>query len=103
MKIGERVLTEREMEEKRIFEEQKRALEDRAARLRSMSMNVRANEGNNDHIEDIPAYVRKNMAIENPNASANNFYSDITVGRNNDGGPAGIQTANSFLNTRGID
>lgn len=103
MKIGERVLTEREIEEKRIFEEQKRALEDRAARLRSMSMNVRANEGNNDHIEDIPAYVRKNMAIENPNASANNFYSDITVGRNNDGGPAGIQTANAFLNTRGID
>jgi cell division protein FtsZ len=103
MKIGERFLTEEEMEEKRRFEEQKRALEDRAARLRSMSMNVKANEGTNDHIEDIPAYVRKSMSIENPNASASNFYSDITVGQNSQNGPAGIQTNNSFLNTRDVD
>lgn len=103
MKIGERFLTEDEIEEKRRFEEQKRALEDRASRLRSMSMNVRASESS-DHIEDIPAYVRKNMAIENPIVSGDNIYSDITVGNNgrNDG-PAGIQTANSFLNSRRPD
>ncbi|GAA4466659.1 hypothetical protein GCM10023093_21080 [Nemorincola caseinilytica] len=103
MKIGERFLTEDEIEEKKRFEEQKRALEDRAARLRSMSMNVRASE-TSDHIEDIPAYVRKNMSIENPTVSNNSIYSDITVGNNgrNDG-PAGIQTANSFLNSRRPD
>lgn len=103
MKIGERVLTDDEIEEKRRFEEQKRALEDRAARLRSMSMNVRGNESS-DHIEEIPAYVRKNMSIENPTVSGDSIYSDITVGRygQNDG-PAGIRTENSFLNSKRPD
>lgn len=102
MKIGERVLSDEEMEEKRRFEEQKRALEDRAARLRSMSMNIRGNESS-DHIEDIPAYVRKNMAIENPIVSGNSIYSDVTVGKYGDNGPAGIRTENTFLNGKKPD
>lgn len=102
MKIGERVLSEDEIEEKRRFEEQKRALEDRAARLRSMSMNIRGNESS-DHIEDIPAYVRKNMAIENPIVSSDSIYSDVTVGRYDDNGPAGIRTENTFLNSKRPD
>lgn len=102
MKIGERVLSEDEIEEKRRFEEQKRALEDRAARLRSMSMNIRGNESS-DHIEDIPAYVRKNMAIENPIVSSDSIYSDVTVGKYDDNGPAGIRTENTFLNSKRPD
>jgi cell division protein FtsZ len=102
MKIGERVLSEEEIEEKRRFEEQKRALEDRAARLRSMSMNIRGNESS-DHIEDIPAYVRKNMAIENPIVSGDSIYSDVTVGKYGDNGPAGIRTENTFLNSKRPD
>lgn len=102
MKIGERVLTEDEIEEKRRFEEQKRALEDRAARLRSMSMNIRGNESS-DHIEDIPAYVRKNMAIENPTVSGDSIYSDVTVGKYGENGPAGIRTENTFLNSKRPD
>ncbi len=103
MKIGEHVLTADEIEAKRVFEEQKRALEDRASRLRSMSMNVRGAESG-DHIEEIPAYVRKNMAIENPTVSDRSMFSDVTIGTNgrNDG-PAGLETRNSFLNSERPD
>ncbi len=104
MKIGERVLTEDEIEEKRRFEDQKKAFEDRAARLRSLSMNIRGNE-NGDEIESVPAYLRKNLNIENPPASSDSFYSGYTVGMNGqqDGGKAGIQTINTFLDGRKPD
>jgi cell division protein FtsZ len=103
MKIGERVLSEDEIEEKRRFEEQKRAFEDRASRLRSLSMNLRANE-NGDEIESVPAYMRKNMNIENPQASSDSFYSGYTVGMNGrQDGQAGIKTINTFLDGRKPD
>lgn len=98
MKIGERILSEEEIEEKRRFEEQKKAFEDRANRLRSLSMNIRGNDSG-DEIESVPAYMRKNMSIENPQASSDSFYSGYTVGMNKpqENGQAGIQTINTFL------
>lgn len=98
VKIGERTLTEDELEEKRRFEEQKRAFEDRAARLRSLSMNVRGNESVDD-MESVPAFVRKNMKIDNPQAaSTESFYSGYTVGFNEGEEEKGnISTINTFL------
>lgn len=103
MKIGERILTAEEIEEKRRFEEQKRAFEDRAARLRSLSMNIKSGDAG-DEIESVPAYMRKNMNIDTPPASNDTFYSGYTVGVNgqNDS-QAGIRTINTFLDGRKPD
>ncbi len=106
MKIGERILSEDEIEEKKRFEEQKKAFEDRAARLRSLSINIReGNESNDDDIESVPAYKRKNMNIENGVASSDTFYSGYTVGVNaNTENPKGfIQTINTFLDGKKPD
>ncbi|MES2702662.1 MAG: hypothetical protein V4649_08490 [Bacteroidota bacterium] len=58
-KIGERYLTEDELEEKRRFEEQKQALVDRAERLRQMGLKLKKDKESADEIENIPAYLRK--------------------------------------------
>jgi cell division protein FtsZ len=103
MKIGERVLSEDEIEEKRRFEEQKRAFEDRAARLRSLSMNIRGGNENGDEIESVPAYMRKNVNIENAPASSDSFYSGYTVGKTGTNDQVGINTINTFLDGRKPD
>ena len=105
VKIGSHVLTEFEIEEKRRFEEQKRSLEERAERLRRMSFNVKANESNDD-LENVPAYVRRNMNIDNSNvASSDTFYSGYSVGTNNqqNNSQASIQTINTFLDGKRPD
>jgi len=98
-RIGEHVLSAEEIEEKRRFEDQKRALEERAERLRKMSFNVKGTESS-DEMENVPAYVRRNMDVDNGLASASTFYSGYTVGmtepkQNNN--EASIQTLNTFL------
>lgn len=98
-RIGEHVLSAEEIEEKRRFEDQKRALEERAERLRKMSFNVKGTESS-DELENVPAYVRRNMDVDNGLASASTFYSGYTVGmtepkQNNN--EASIQTLNTFL------
>lgn len=97
--IGGRDLTQQEMEEKRRFEEQKRALEERAERLRRMSFDVKAGDSNDD-VENVPAYVRQNIKIDNNNvASADTFYSGYTVSdkdKDKDGN-SNIQSINTFL------
>ncbi len=105
MKIGERVLSADEIEERKRFEEQKRALEERAERLRRMSFNIKANESSDD-LESVPAYVRKNIAIDNNTvASADTFYSGYSVGVNNEqkNDQASIQTINTFLDGKKPD
>lgn len=105
MKIGERVLSVDEIEERKRFEEQKRALEERAERLRRMSFNIKANESSDD-LESVPAYVRKNIAIDNNTvASADTFYSGYSVGVNNEqkNDQASIQTINTFLDGKKPD
>ena len=103
MKIGERILSEDEIEEKRRFEEQKKALEDRAERLRRMSFNIKATDSN-DEMEAVPAYMRKNMKLDNQAASSDSFYSGYTVGMNDQqNNQAGIQTINTFLDGKKPD
>ncbi len=103
-KIGERVLSADEIEERRRFEEQKRALEERAERLRRMSFNVKGQDGSDD-MENVPAYVRRNVNIDNNSvASSDTFYSGYSVGveqqQNNRGS---IQTINTFLDGKKPD
>lgn len=104
-RIGEHTLTPDEIEEKRRFEEQKKSLEDRAERLRRMSFNIKANESSDD-LENVPAYVRRQMNIDNNGvASSDTFYSGYSVGvngqqQNNQGT---IQTINTFLDGKKPD
>jgi len=104
MKIGERVLSEDEIEEKRRFEEQKRSLEDRAERLRRMSFNIKGTESS-DEMEAVPAYMRKNMKLDNQVPSSDTYYSGYTVGMNDkqNDPKAGIQTINTFLDGKKPD
>lgn len=104
VKIGERILTAEEVEEKRRFEEQKKALEDRAERLRRMSFNIKGTESN-DEMEAVPAYMRKNMKLDNTVGSADSYYSGYTVGLNDnpDNPQAAIQTINTFLDGKKPD
>lgn len=92
IKRGERVLTADEIEEQRRFEEQKRSLEDRAERLRRMSFNIKGTEST-DEIESVPAYMRKNVQLDN-GTSSSTHYSGYTVGNDNRGN---INTINTFL------
>ncbi len=55
-KYADRALTDAEIEERKRFEDQKRALEERAARLRQMSFNLKADMS---EVENIPAYQRR--------------------------------------------
>ena len=104
MKIGERVLSQEELEEKRRFEEQKKLLEDRAERLRRMSFNIKGTESS-DEMEAVPAYMRKNTKLDNTAGSSNSYYSGYTVGVNDhDSNPqAAIQTINTFLDGKKPD
>ncbi len=92
VKIGERILSADELEEKRRFEEQKRALEDRAERLRRMSFNIKGSDST-DEMESVPAYMRKNVQLDN-SGSSSTHYSGYTVGGDNKGN---INTINTFL------
>jgi cell division protein FtsZ len=104
MKIGERVLTQDEIEEKRRFEEQKRSLEDRAERLRRMSFNIKGADSS-DEMEAVPAYMRKNLKLDNQVASSDAHYSGYTVGMNDpkNNSQASIQTINTFLDGKKPD
>lgn len=102
-KIGEHVLSADELEEKRRFEEQKRALEERAERLRRMSFNIKGAESNDD-LENVPAYVRQKVKMNNDVASSDKFYSGYSVGVNDQQNKqASIQTINTFLDGKKPD
>ncbi|WP_212002286.1 cell division protein FtsZ [Chitinophaga sp. HK235] len=85
------------------LEEQKRKQAERVAKLRSISFNVK-NMDNNAEIENIPAYLRRNVALENGAGSAEHFYSNYTVsgepGQNNH---PEINTINTFLDGKKPD
>ena len=104
-KIGEHVLSADELEEKRRFEEQKRALEERAERLRRLSFNIKGGEGTDD-LENVPAYMRRNVDLPNGGSSTDNSYlSGYSVGVNDgqQGKQASIQTINTFLDGKKPD
>ncbi len=92
-------LLEHEMEEKRLFEQQQRAFEERVERLRNMSNGFNKNN-NVDDIENVPAYMRKNMNMDHGVATNESYLSGYSVAPNNSNGPLNpspIQTINTFL------
>lgn len=102
VKRGERYLTSEEIEEQRRFEEQKRALEERADRLRRMSFNIQGNENANE-VENVPAYMRRQTNLDNTVNSSDNFLSGYSINADNDGKQANISTINTFLDGKKPD
>lgn len=103
---GSRQLTDMELEEKRNFEAQKKALEERAERLRKMSFNFNNPTGEKDSdMENVPAYVRQNIKMDKSVASSDMFLSGYSVGvnDNDEGQSAEIQTRNTFLHGKKPD
>lgn len=103
-RIGEHQLTREEIEERMRFEEQKRSLEERAERLRRMSFNIKGNE-NNEEMENVPAYMRQKVQLDNNVASSDTIYSGYSVGMNDrqNNGQAMLQTKNTFLDGKKPD
>lgn len=99
-----RPLTEMELEEKRQFEEQKRALEERAERLRRMSFNFR-NQDKADELERVPAYQRQQVSFDDTGNSSDNFLSGYYVegSRDGDSKQSNIRTINTFLDGKRPD
>jgi cell division protein FtsZ len=97
---GNRLLTDIELEAEANFELQKRALEERANKLRSMSFNV--NKADIDDSEDnIPAYQRRNISLETHPGSGEDTYSAVKVNGHSSDAP--INTLNTFLNGKNPD
>lgn len=67
--ITKRTITQEELEERERFEQLKLELEERAERLRRMSFNVTSNSAD-DEIQNVPAYVRKNIELDRHNVSS---------------------------------
>lgn len=101
VRIGERVLSPHEIEERERFEEQKRILEERAERLRRMSFNFHGN--NAEEIENVPAYMRRsNNAEEQIDESSKPFLSSYKVDEGANG-KGNISTINTFLDGKKPD
>jgi len=97
---GNRLLTDIELEAEANFELQKRALEERANKLRSMSFNV--NKADIDDSEDnIPAYQRRNISLETHPGSGEDTYSAVKVNGHSSDAP--INTLSTFLNGKNPD
>lgn len=104
-RIGDHVLSQDEIDERRRFEEQKRALEERAERLRRLSFNIKGSDGSDD-MENVPAYMRRNVELPQSGGSSDTSYlSGMSVGFNEgqQGKGAGIQTINTFLDGKKPD
>ncbi len=76
-------------------EELKRRAVDRIAKLRNLSFNVNAADPNNE-FESVPAYLRRNLELQNSIADIESFYSNYTV-KSDSNNKAEISTINTFL------
>ncbi|UYQ93469.1 cell division protein FtsZ [Chitinophaga horti] len=83
------------------LEEQKRKQAERIAKLRSISFNVKTMD-NNTEIENVPAYLRRNINLDNGAGSAEQFYSGYSVGDNGND-QVEINTINTFLDGKKPD
>ncbi len=101
VKRGDRFLSPDELEEQRRFEEQKRALEERAERLRRMSFNIQGNENPSD-IENIPAYMRNKGNLDDQVSSSDPYLSGYSVNADKNN-PGNISTINTFLDGKKPD
>lgn len=84
-------------------EDQKRRAAERIQKLRNLSFNLNSADPNNE-FETVPAYIRRNMELfgNNTLASVENFYSKITVDKN-DKDQSQISTINTFLDGKKPD
>ena len=98
---GAHLLTDMELELEVNFELQKRAFEERASKLRSMSFNVTKADINADEV-NIPAFMRQNQTLENHPTSSEDIYSNMNVTKE-EGGNANLSNLNSFLNGKNPD
>ncbi|HZH63792.1 MAG TPA: cell division protein FtsZ [Flavisolibacter sp.] len=81
--------------------EQKQRASERLQKLRNLSFNLNAADPNNE-FEAVPAYIRRNMELQNSSSTVENFYSNYSVksdGKNN----ATISTINTFLDGKKPD
>ena len=76
-------------------DELKRKAMERIAKLRNLSFNINAADPNNE-FESVPAYLRRNMELNNSIADVESFYSNYTV-KSNQNNQAEISTINTFL------
>lgn len=83
------------------YEEQKRKQAERVAKLRSISFNVKTMDSNAE-IENVPAYLRRNINLDNDAGSADQFYSNYTISDNGQN-QAEINTINTFLDGKKPD
>jgi cell division protein FtsZ len=83
------------------MEEQKRKQAERVAKLRSISFNVKGID-NATELENVPAYIRRNIDLDNGSGSAENFYSNYTV-TDSHNNQAEINTINTFLDGKKPD
>ncbi len=97
---GNRMLTDIELEAEANFELQKRALEERANKLRSMSFNVNRADIS-DSEDNVPAYQRRNITLDNHPSSGEDTYSSVKV--SGSGVDSSINTLNTFLNGKNPD
>lgn len=84
------------------LEEQKRKQAERVAKLRSISFNVK-NMDNNAELENVPAYLRRNVNLDNGAGSAEHFYSNYTVSDPGQNNHTEINTINTFLDGKKPD
>lgn len=83
------------------MEEQKRKQAERVAKLRSISFNVKGID-NATELENVPAYIRRNIDLDNGSGSAESFYSNYTV-TDSHNNQAEINTINTFLDGKKPD
>lgn len=90
--------TEHELESDRLFEEQKRILEERAERIKRLSFGLSSRE-TAEEMETIPAYIRHQKEYNEEDYSSESYLSNYYVGP--DGGSKNNQTnirsKNEFL------
>lgn len=89
-----------EMPEEDESEELKKRTVDRINKLRNLSYNTNADP--NDDFETIPAYMRRNMELHNSIANVESFYSNYTVG-SDENNKTKINSINTFLHGKNPD
>lgn len=82
-------------------EELRRRAIERIAKLRNLSFNINAADPNNE-FETVPAYLRRNMELNNSIADVESFYSNYTV-KSDENNQAEISTINTFLDGKKPD
>lgn len=82
--------------------EQKRIAAERIARLRNISFNVK-NMENHEELETVPAYIRRDVSLDDQEGSKETPYSGYTVKQSADGKHAEISTINTFLDGKKPD